>query len=262
MQAHSQYDGDYLFQVHVLLNILFAMIPKTIHYCWFGGKALPRSARKCLASWHKFFPDYEIKEWSESNFDVNMIPYTAEAYRAKKYAFVSDFARFWVTYQYGGVYFDTDVEVIRPMDDIIAKGAFMGIEAKTSPEQTNTFVAPGLGIACEAGNDIWKRIVQVYEKFASFENNMTVCGIVTNVLQELNVIVTPEGGKFSGLTLYPADFFCPQAKIGAPICLTEHTRSIHHYDASWLPCYVRWRARIMTHLPLWLSSCIYKTRHH
>lgn len=96
------------------------MIPKIIHYCWFGGKEKPESAQKCIRSWKKFFPDYEIKEWNESNFDVNMIPYTKAAYEAKKYAFVSDFARFWVLYHYGGVYFDTDVEVIRNMDDLLA----------------------------------------------------------------------------------------------------------------------------------------------
>ncbi len=104
------------------------MIPKVIHYCWFGGNPLPESAQKCIASWRKFLPDYEIKEWNESNFDVNAIPYTAQAYAAKKYAFVSDYARFSILYDNGGLYFDTDVEVIRPMDDIIENGPFMGFE--------------------------------------------------------------------------------------------------------------------------------------
>ena len=102
------------------------MIPKIIHYCWFGRNPLPDSAKKCIESWRKFFPEYEIKEWNEDNFDVHLIPYVEEAYNAKKYAFVSDYARFWILYFYGGVYFDTDVEVIRPMDDILAKGGFMG----------------------------------------------------------------------------------------------------------------------------------------
>ena len=97
------------------------MIPRTIHYCWFGGNPLPKSAVKCIDSWKRFFPDYEIKEWNESNFDVNAIDYTRQAYERKKYAFVSDYARFWLLYNYGGLYFDTDVEVIRPMDDIIEK---------------------------------------------------------------------------------------------------------------------------------------------
>ena len=104
------------------------MIPKIIHYCWFGHNPLPPLALKCIASWKKYLPDYEIKEWNEENFDVNIIPYTREAYAAGKYAFVTDYARFWILYKYGGIYFDTDVEMIRPIDDIIAAGGFMGYE--------------------------------------------------------------------------------------------------------------------------------------
>ena len=114
------------------------MIPKTIHYCWFGRNQLPKSAIKCISSWRKFFPDYEIKEWNEDNFDVNSIPYTAEAYQVGKYAFVSDYARFWILYHYGGVYFDTDVEVIKPMDDIIEK------DETIVPRTTRVLVESGL----------------------------------------------------------------------------------------------------------------------
>ena len=92
---------------------------KVIHYCWFGGKPLPRSAEKCIASWKKFLPEFEIVRWDESNFDVNAIPYTREAYSAGKYAFVSDYARFWILYHNGGLYFDTDGEVINNLDDIL-----------------------------------------------------------------------------------------------------------------------------------------------
>jgi len=98
------------------------MIPHTIHYCWFGHAPLPASARKCIASWRKHFPDYEIKEWNESNFDVACIPYIQQAYEHKKYAFVSDYARFYILYHHGGVYFDTDVEVIKDMTDILRGG--------------------------------------------------------------------------------------------------------------------------------------------
>lgn len=118
------------------------MIPKIIHYCWFGRNPLPPLAQECIASWRKYLPDYEIKEWNEDNFDVNAIPYTAEAYRQKKYAFVSDYARFWIMYHYGGLYFDTDVEVIRPLDDIIAAGNFMGFELDPDGENTPGRYAP------------------------------------------------------------------------------------------------------------------------
>lgn len=124
------------------------MIPKIIHYCWFGRNPLPPLAIKCIESWRKYLPDYEIKEWNEDNFDVNIIPYTAEAYAQKKYAFVSDYARFWILYKYGGIYFDTDVEVIRPLDDIIARGGFMGFETDykegSTPHESST--NPGLGL--------------------------------------------------------------------------------------------------------------------
>lgn len=127
------------------------MIPKIIHYCWFGRGPLPELAQKCIASWKKYLPDYEIKEWNEDNFDVNIIPYTAEAYQAKKYAFVSDYARFWIMYHYGGIYFDTDVEVIRPMDDIVANGNFMGFEV--DPDGENTI---GRGSVIAAGAVVTK----------------------------------------------------------------------------------------------------------
>ena len=104
------------------------MIPKIIHYCWFGGNPLPELAIKCIESWKKYLPDYEIKEWNESNFDINCCAYVREAYEAKKWAFVSDYARFWILYQHGGLYFDTDVELIKSIDDLIVKGAFMGCE--------------------------------------------------------------------------------------------------------------------------------------
>lgn len=110
---------------------------------------MPASAYKCIDSWKKFLPDYEIKLWNEDNFDVNIIPYTREAYEAKKFAFVSDFARFWVLHKYGGLYFDTDVEVIRPLNDIIERGPFMGCERNVNPVpggECTCAVAPGLGL--------------------------------------------------------------------------------------------------------------------
>ena len=135
------------------------MIPKTIHYCWFGGKDLPEDAQKCIASWRKFLPDYEIKEWNEQNFDVNSIPYTAEAYRAGKYAFVSDYARMLILYQHGGLYFDTDVEVIKPLDDIVTRGPFMGYEIEPDGNQTETTATnPGLAIGAEPGMDIYMNL--------------------------------------------------------------------------------------------------------
>lgn len=137
------------------------MIPKKIHYCWFGRNPLPESALKCIASWRKYLPDYEIIEWNEDNFDVNSIPYTRQAYESKKYAFVSDYARFKILYEHGGLYFDTDVEVIRPMDDIIAKGPFMGFEINPCTERPQGAVNPGLGLGAVAQMPIYLSLIHI-----------------------------------------------------------------------------------------------------
>ena len=137
------------------------MIPKVIHYCWFGHHPLSSLAKKCIKSWKRYFPDYEIKEWNEKNFDVNILPYTKEAYEEKRYAFVSDYARFWILYNYGGIYFDTDVEVIRPMTDIIERGAFMGCETVAN-KNIPLYVNPGLGLGLEAGNKILGDLLHIY----------------------------------------------------------------------------------------------------
>lgn len=239
------------------------MIPKTIHYCWFGGKALPKSARKCINSWKKFLPDYEIKEWNESNFDVNMVPYTAEAYAAKKYAFVSDFARFWILHQEGGVYFDTDVEVIRPMDDIIARGSFLGMEARTVERQKRLYVNPGLGCACKAGNEVWAKVLERYSDFGHFkpDEQGTVCTITSDVLE--NIMGSRLDGNLTqcqNVTIYPADYFCPQAMLGAPIYLTENTRSIHHFDCTWLPCRTRVRLKLTSLFPAGLRNLLHRNK--
>lgn len=166
------------------------MIPKIIHYCWFGRGPLPELAQKCIASWKKYLPDYEIKEWNEDNFDVNIIPYTAEAYAMKKYAFVSDYARFWILHKYGGIYFDTDVEVIRPIDDIIARGNFMGFETDPNPakgDASEGSVAPGLGLGVNPGLWIIEKMMHYYDgqhfvHEAVMKNQITVVHIATKVL--------------------------------------------------------------------------------
>ncbi|MBQ7220120.1 MAG: hypothetical protein IJS28_03985 [Synergistaceae bacterium] len=108
------------------------MIPKTIHYCWFGGNPLPELAQKCLASWKKYCPDYELMRWDESNFDVNCCDYVREAYAAKKWAFVSDYARLKALVDFGGVYMDTDMEVLRPIDEFLDNEAFAGLESRNA----------------------------------------------------------------------------------------------------------------------------------
>ena len=217
------------------------MIPKVIHYCWFGGNPLPKSAQKCIASWRKYLPDYEIKEWNESNFDVNIIPYTAEAYKAKKYAFVSDYARFWILYKYGGLYFDTDVEVIKNMDDIIAKGPFMGCEneAKAGATPAQLGVAPGLGLGVNPGLGLYGEILNWYNThhFITWTGviEKNVVDITTEILNKNGIEILDEGVlKSSGILIYPKEYFCPKDYITGEMNITDKTKSIHHYSATWV----------------------------
>ena len=214
------------------------MIPKIIHYCWFGRNPLPESAVKCINSWKKFFPDYEIKEWNEDNFDVNIIPYTQEAYEAKKYAFVSDYARMWILYHYGGLYFDTDVEVIKSMDDIVARGSFMGIEVEAKRGEY-PLVAPGLGLGAEPKMELYKDILDYYAPlhFLSEDgslNQVTVVKHVTNVLAENGLKQTNELQDVAGVWIYPREYFNPLDDNTGKLVITENTRSIHWYTKTWL----------------------------
>lgn len=214
------------------------MIPKIIHYCWFGGKPLPKSAIKCIKSWRKFFPDYEIKEWNESNFDVNMMTYTREAYAAQKYAFVSDVARFWILYREGGVYFDTDVEVIAPMNDIIESGPFMGVEAMDVYEKGWPAINPGLGIAVGKGNEFYHSMLAYYEQIHYCDSNSnplpgTVVLHTTKLLKEKGL--KPQEGIqcVGGIWIYPPEYFCPLEDATGILRKTPKTRSIHWYSKTW-----------------------------
>jgi len=209
------------------------MIPKIIHYCWFGGNPLPKSAKKCIASWRKYFPDYEIKEWNESNYDVHKIPYINEAYNAKKYAFVSDYARFDILYLYGGIYFDTDVEVIKHFDDILKNGGFMGFESIG-------MVATGLGMGCSARLGIIHQILEFYAtlNFINSDgsyNTHTVVTYVTSILKKHGLRDDNVIQQFDGLVIYPIEYFCPKKFETDELVITSNTHCIHHYASSWMP---------------------------
>ena len=223
-------------------------IPKVIHYCWFGGNPLPELAQKCIASWKKFLPNYEIKEWNESNFNVFGSAYSAEAYRLKKYAHVSDYARFWILYHFGGVYFDTDVEVIRPIDDILAKGSFMGFECQEgiSEDNPNGNIAAGLGMGIPPGHSFFGQMVDYYEHIHYVRWNGKSTGNVvmhlTNLLDFDHKQIL-DGGIVcvNNLLVYPVEYFCPLNYYTGKMNITENTRTIHHYMASWVRRSTRWK---------------------
>lgn len=227
------------------------MIPKVIHYCWFGKNPLPPLAVKCIESWKKYLPDYEIKEWNEDNFDVNIIPYTKEAYEAKKYAFVSDYARFWILYRYGGLYFDTDVEVIKPMDKIIARGPFMGCENEVGRDGAAALaVAPGLGLGVTPGLGLYKEMLDLYATLHFVRsdgslNQKTVVQYTTEILCRHGLENANEIQKCAGIWIYPKEYFCPLDYDTKKRFDTENTYTIHHFAASWYSSKEKLRIKII-----------------
>lgn len=213
------------------------MIPKIIHYCWFGRNPLPPLAIKCIESWKKYFPDYEIKEWNEDNFDINMITYTQEAYKAQKYAFVSDYARFWILYNYGGIYFDTDVEVIKSFDDIILCGPFMGCETDAS-DVNSISVAPGLGLGVNSHHIFYEHILEIYKEQSFIKkdgslNLKTVVSYTTELLYKFGLENIKGIQECAGISIYPVEYFCPISVKDGKLRITDKTHSIHHYSQSW-----------------------------
>lgn len=211
------------------------MIPKTIHYCWFGEKKLPKLAEKCIKSWKKYCPDYEIKLWNESNFDLNMNQYVREAYEAKKWAFITDYARLYIVYHYGGIYLDTDVELIKTLDDLLENEAFFGIEATP-----NKCIATGIGFGAEKENPMVKEILDQYSdlkfKLGDGQYDMTPC-------PDRNTLVFKKYGYDSqdrcqvinGAQILSSEYLCPKDFKTGKLHITDQTVSIHHYDGSWQP---------------------------
>ena len=230
------------------------MIPKVIHYCWFGGKPLPESAKNCIQSWHRYLPDYEIHEWNESNFDLNCCEYVREAYEAQKWAFVSDYARFWILYHNGGLYFDTDVELIRPIDDIIHCGSFMGCESidptiNTSnhsyEDNSESFiwpipglsygVNPGLGLGAVSGLELFEEILDLYHsRHFSVSSPLTVVAYTTSIMLRHGWSAVDFIQTVQDITIYPPEYFCPMNYNTGVITFTNNTRSIHYYTATWM----------------------------
>ena len=217
------------------------MIPRVIHYCWFGGKHLPKLAQKCLASWKKFCPDYEIIKWDESNFDVKGCGYSREAYEAKKWAFVSDYARLKVLVDNGGIYMDTDVEVVKPLDEFLSHEAFSGFESPGS-------IPTGI-MASEKGFAPFAEMLKDYDTQHflltgggyDFTTNVTRIG---RYFSQYGFIPNNTKQTIKGFTLYPQDYFCPKNLITQEIASTPNTHAIHHFAGSWLSPYSKFKLRI------------------
>lgn len=207
------------------------MIPKIIHYCWFGGNPLPDLAQKCIASWKKYCPEYEIKEWNESNFDLNCCDYVREAYEAKKWAFVSDVARLYAMVTEGGIYMDTDVEVVQSLDSLLQYHAVSGFESDTA-------IPTGL-MACEKGNPMFKELLDEY-RTANFilpdgtQDKTTNVVRITNACLKYGFVPNNKKQTVNTFTLLPKDYLCPKNIETGKLEMSDNTLTIHHFNGSWL----------------------------
>ena len=208
-------------------------IPKIIHYCWFGRNPKPASVLRCIASWKKYCPDYEIREWTEDSFDVNGNQYCREAYEAKKWAFATDYARLWIIYHEGGIYLDTDVELVRPLDPLLEHECFIG---RQQGFQVNT----GAGFGAVKGHPLVKRMMDDYEDIPFIKENgemdlWTCPHRNSQWLFENGLRKDDSYQEIAGAAIYPIEFFSPKDVYSRVIHKTHHTYSIHHCDASWNP---------------------------
>ena len=207
------------------------MIPKTIHYCWFGRGELPELAKKCIASWEKHCPDFENVQWNEDNFDVKATPYTRWCYEQKKYAFLSDYVRLSVIHRHGGVYFDTDVEVLRSFSELLEYPAFFGFESK---EYINT----GCGFGAEAGHPAVAAMLEQYDRLHPDETGafpLKACpALNTAALLPHGLKQNGSRQTVCGSELLPMDYMNPYDDPTGKLNKTEHTISVHWYAKSWL----------------------------
>ena len=218
------------------------MIPKKIHYCWFGKGEMPELALKCIESWHRCMPDYEFKLWNEERFDVESIPYTKEAYEARKFAFVSDYVRLLALEQEGGVYMDVDFETYKAFDDLLTWKSFAGFEgSKHSPLMMGV-------IASEAHGEWVTEMLEAYQG-RHFLNADGTPDLTTNV-QFVSAIMRNNGfvqnGKeqdYKDLHVFPVDYFCPLQTTGEYLC-TENTYCEHRGLGSWEEKDGGWKARV------------------
>ena len=208
------------------------MIPKVIHYCWFGHNPKPKLIKKCIKSWQKYCSDYEIIEWNEDNYDLAAAPlYVRQAYEQKKWAFVSDYARLQIIYEHGGIYLDTDVELVGNMDKILDAKGFFAFE-------NGKYVATGLGFGGEKGSSLVKEMMDVYVSIpfvrddGSFDTSPCP-GRNTDVLVRHGLKQDDSLQIIDGHMIYPHDWFCPCSWATGEICKTANTLGVHWFTSSW-----------------------------
>lgn len=207
------------------------MIPKMIHYCWFGGKPLPKIVKKCLKSWKKFCPDYEIKCWDENNFDVTCHPFIKDAYQAKAWAFVSDYARLKIVYDNGGVYIDTDVEMLKNFDSLLQHKAYFAMQ------QVGGLINTGIGFGAEKQNTVLEKMLEEYDglMYSDEKKYELACPFLNSAA--VGKVIAYDSDKVSereGVAVYPPKYFDPIAPGDTQNLLCGDSYSLHHASASWM----------------------------
>lgn len=227
------------------------MIPKKIHYCWFGGNEKPELVIKCINSWKEKCPDYQIIEWNESSFDVECNDFVKEAYKSKKWAFVSDVARLYALVQDGGIYMDTDVEVLQSLDPFLKYRSVIGFE---STDYLSTAF-----LATENNNVLFKEMLEQYNNL-NFYNNDGSISYVTNV-QRMTELCVKCGLKLDGtfqeldnITIFPPDYFSPKNYKTGELNMSKNTVCIHHFDGSWIPADLQYEQMIKMKLKKLISE--------
>lgn len=235
------------------------MIPKIIHYCWFGGEK-PEFVKNYISGWQKMCPDYEIKEWNENNFDIQEYTFSRDAYKEKKWAFVSDFVRFSVLEEYGGVYLDTDVELIKGLSSLEEECAFVGFEVS------------GVGsaiIGCDKNNKIIQAIAARYKKTSFYLddgklNLLTSPDYINEELEKYGFKRINQLQRINDMTVYPSNYFYPYNSDTLKYQTTKETIGIHHFDGSWLDVKTKYQLEkqkalnwiTIKRLRIWVAVCL------
>jgi len=218
-------------------------IPKIIHYCWFGGKPLPGDVKHCIRSWKRMCPEYEIVRWDETNYDVNAHPFTASAYREEAWAFVSDYARLRVAYDYGGFYLDTDVELLKNLDFLLDAQCCIGVQ------QDRRLCTTGLGFGCIKSSSVVRMMLAEYDQlvYEAAQKAELACPYQNNaVLSKMGYEYCDEIVELPGVTVFPCRYFDPIAPgKNTENLLCADTISIHRYSNSWGSKYDVLRRRLI-----------------